>query len=266
MELKIGCTGWSYNGWMGTFYPKNLERNKLLDYYSRFFDITEINSTFYKIPSIHTTKNWFRQTPPNFKFTAKFPKIITHEKRLRNCEGQINEFLNSIFPLGTKLISLVLQLPPSLSFETAKPRIKEMLEYLPERYLYPIDARHESWFSKDAIKYLEDNNLCLVWNEVKGVRNPCPLTSNFVYVRLIGDRNAIPEERFGIIHIDKAKTISRWARRINAISDRVGFAIIMLNNHFEGFAPETANKLRKTFGLEQIMWDAKKQQNMMDFI
>jgi len=49
MELKIGCTGWSYAGWQGPFYPKNLEQKNFLKFYSSIFDITEINSTYYKI-------------------------------------------------------------------------------------------------------------------------------------------------------------------------------------------------------------------------
>ncbi|MDH3835072.1 MAG: DUF72 domain-containing protein, partial [Nitrosopumilus sp.] len=50
MNIKIGCTGWSYQGWSGTFYPKNLKSSEWLKYYAKIFDITEINSTFYRIP------------------------------------------------------------------------------------------------------------------------------------------------------------------------------------------------------------------------
>ena len=83
MNIKIGCTGWSYQGWSGTFYPKNLKSSNWLKYYSQIFDITEINSTFYKIPSQEMTRRWNIVTPRHFRFTAKFPSIITHEKKRR---------------------------------------------------------------------------------------------------------------------------------------------------------------------------------------
>ena len=73
MELKIGCTGWSYQGWVGPFYPKSLDTSHHLKHYSSIFDTTEINSTFYRIPSQAMTKKWHDDTPPNFTFTAKIP-------------------------------------------------------------------------------------------------------------------------------------------------------------------------------------------------
>ncbi|NIP62422.1 MAG: DUF72 domain-containing protein [Nitrosopumilaceae archaeon] len=264
MEIKVGCTGWSYEGWIGTFYPKKFSSSKFLKYYSRYFDITEINSTFYRIPSKHNARSWNMQTPPDFKFTAKFPQIITHEKKLENCEKEVDEFLESISPLGTKIISLVIQLPPSLTFDIAKPRLKKLLDGLPQRYLYPIDARHTSWFSKDATTYLENNNICLVWNDVKGVENPCPATSNYAYVRLIGDRT-IQEKSFGTLQRDKSSSIKQWVKRLDSFENELDYAIIMANNHYEGFAPETANKILATLGLKETIWDSKKQQNIAEF-
>ena len=87
MEIKIGCTGWSYQGWSGTFYPKKLKSSEWLKYYSEIFSITEINSTFYKIPSQEIVKRWNADTPGHFKFTAKFPSVITkkiRQNRFRN--------------------------------------------------------------------------------------------------------------------------------------------------------------------------------------
>ena len=86
MEIKIGCTGWSYQGWSGTFYPKKLKSSEWLKYYSQIFSITEINSTFYKIPSQEIVRRWNADTPRHFKFTAKFPSVITHEKRLESID------------------------------------------------------------------------------------------------------------------------------------------------------------------------------------
>ena len=187
MEIKIGCTGWSYDGWAGTFYPKKLAKSNWLNYYSKIFPITEINSTYYKIPDQGTAKKWFSETPESFRFTAKFPSIITHEKKLKNIKHDVFQFLSSITPMHEKVLALVLQLPPSLSFHDAKPRINELFSYLPQDFKYPIEGRHPSWFTDEAYDYLEENNHCLVWNQVNGINNPGKITSDYIYLRLIGN-------------------------------------------------------------------------------
>ncbi len=264
MELKIGCTGWSYTGWQGPFYPKNLEQKNFLKFYSSIFDITEINSTYYKIPNQFITKKWFTDTPQDFVFSAKFPSKITHEHRLKNVKSLVDEFLRSLSPLRKKIIALLVQLPPSLSFEEAKPRITELLQYLPSYYKFPIEGRHESWFTDEARNFLEENNLCQVWNEVKGVNNPARITSDFVYLRLIGDRS-IPEDQFGKVIQDKTRTIQRWAKTIEKIKEEVPLVLALSNNHLEGFAPATANTLRTMLGLTKFEWHDKSQTSLSDF-
>ncbi len=119
MNTKIGCTGWSYPGWIGSFYPKAMPISGYLKHYSGIFDMTEINSTFYKIPTVCTTTKWFNDTPKDFTFTAKMPKQITHDARLKP-GPYLGQFLDSIKPLESKMKILVIQLPPSLSFEEAE--------------------------------------------------------------------------------------------------------------------------------------------------
>ena len=123
MKLLIGCTGWSYPGWVGPFYPKKMENSKFLKYYSEIFDITEVNSTYYRTPDQFVTKKWFADTPDNFRFTAKFPGKITHEHKLKNVKTEAAKFIVGLEPLRKKILALVLQLPPSLTFEQAKPHM-----------------------------------------------------------------------------------------------------------------------------------------------
>jgi Uncharacterized conserved protein len=84
------------------FYPKNLKSSNWLKYYSQIFSITEINSTFYKIPSQEIVRKWNIDTPRHFKFTAKFPSIITHEKKLERINSEIFSFLSSLIPIHEK--------------------------------------------------------------------------------------------------------------------------------------------------------------------
>ncbi len=263
MDIKIGCTGWSYQGWIGPFYSKTMKESDYLRHYSSAFDITEVNSTFYRIPSQSMTQKWYDDTPHDFTFTAKLPKIITHDYRLKP-GPYLDQFLNSIKPLKSKMKVLVIQLPPSLLFEESLPQLEKMVKHLPENYRYAIEGRHESWFGKDAYQFLKENNLCLVWNEVAGVSNPAEITTDFIYMRLIGDRS-IPENEFGRMHKDRTEQIKKWAEKIKSISSNVSFGILMVNNHFEGFAPETANKLRLALGLDKVSWKDKKQRSLADF-
>ena len=261
MDLKIGCTGWSYEGWSGTFYPKKLSKSNWLQYYSEIFPITEINSTYYRIPDQSITKKWNLDTPDSFRFTAKFPSIITHEKKLKNVKDHVFAFLSSFTPMHEKVMALVLQLPPTLTFEEAKPRLEELFSYLPSDFRYPIEGRHESWFTDYAIDYLTEHNHCLVWNDVQGVVNPAKITSDYVYIRLIGDRS-IPESEFGKVIIDRTKLIQKWVARIKKLEGKVKLGMIMANNHFEGYGPATANTLRIQLGLPELVWDEKKQKKL----
>jgi uncharacterized protein YecE (DUF72 family) len=263
MNIKIGCTGWSYQGWSGTFYPRNLKASDWLKYYSQIFDITEINSTFYKIPSQEMTRRWDEVTPRHFRFTAKFPSIITHEKRLENVNSEVFSFLSSLSPIYEKISALVLQLPPSLSFEEAKPRLVKLFELLPSDFLYPIEGRHESWFSDEAIKFLEERKFCLVWNDITGINNPMPITANYLYIRLIGDRS-IPDSEFGKIVKNKNELISSWAKKLKEIQN-IPQVFLMANNHYEGFGPATANSLRMQLGMRELIWDEKKQKTLGNF-
>jgi uncharacterized protein YecE (DUF72 family) len=263
VNIKIGCTGWSYQGWSGTFYPRNLKSQDWLRYYSQIFEITEINSTFYRIPSQEIVRRWNSDTPRHFRFTAKFPSIITHEKRLERVNSEVFSFLSSLIPIHEKISALVLQLPPSLSFDEAKPRLEELFDILPDDFLYPIEGRHESWFSDDALTYLKQKKHCLVWNDVAKIDNPFPVTANYLYVRLIGDRS-IPDSEFGKVSKERKEQIKNWANKLESIQD-VPLAMVMTNNHYEGFGPATANSLRMQLGMNELTWEEKKQKTLGNF-
>ena len=263
MNIKIGCTGWSYHGWSGTFYPRILKSSNWLEYYAKIFDITEINSTFYRIPDAAMVQKWNKDTPKHFRFTAKFPSIITHEKRLENVSSEIFAFLSSLIPIHEKIYALVLQLPPSLSFEEAKPRLDKIFEILPDNFLYPIEGRHPSWFSKDSLSYLKQKNHCLIWNDIDGIDNPFSITSDYLYIRLIGDRS-IPDSKFGRVIKNRDSSISHLAKKLSKI-ENIPVATIMANNHYEGFSPATANSLRTKLGMRELIWEEKKQKTLNSF-
>ena len=129
MEYYLGCSGWSYDGWKGPFYPEDLDNRYWLLYYSQIFDFVEIDSTFYRIPSKIMVNNWNKRTPDHFKFAVKFPKVITHEKRLKDVGKDIEQFYDALEPLYDKILVFLMQLPPSLQIAEGLDLIKN-LQYL----------------------------------------------------------------------------------------------------------------------------------------
>ena len=149
-KLYVGCSGWSYDGWLGHFYPSNLERKDSLKYYSQVFDFVEIDSSFYNAPNILMTKRWASITPDNFRFTAKFPRLITHEKRLASpdSEKELHYFFDVMRPLRVKLLTLLLQLPPSLTAKEGLKKLEALIHLLDPEFRYAIEVRHKSWFDR----------------------------------------------------------------------------------------------------------------------
>jgi uncharacterized protein YecE (DUF72 family) len=258
MQYYIGCSGWSYSSWQGPFYPKAIENSRWLKYYSRVFDYVEIDSSFYRIPNEFIVKNWYKRTPSHFRFTAKFPKIITHDKRLNNFdEDQLGYFFESISELREKLLALLIQLPPSIQIVEGLDALRNIIPYLDNRFRYLVEVRHRSWFQDLAYNFLSNNNMCLVWSQLADLHTPSIVTSDFVYVGLIGDRS-IQEKDFGHIQIDRVKEMKKIARNFKTGIDQgnmapVKFAIVAANNHYAGFGPGTVNIFRQLLGLVEVI-------------
>ena len=219
----------------------------------------EIDSTFYRIPNEFMVKNWYKRTPDDFRFTAKFPKVITHDKRLSDFnEDQLNYFFESISELKEKLLALLIQLPPSIDIVEGLDALRIILPYLDKRFRYAVEVRHRSWFQDLAYNFLENNNMCLVWSQLADIKTPPIVTSDFIYVRFIGDRS-IHEKDFGTIQIDRIKEMKKVARNFGKDPEAsnlsgVRYSIVAANNHYAGFGPGTVNIFRQLLGLEEVKW------------
>jgi uncharacterized protein YecE (DUF72 family) len=273
LKFYIGCSGWSYSAWKGPFYPSNLENSDWLRYYSNVFDYVEIDSSFYRIPNQFMIKNWFKKTPDNFRFTAKFPKIITHDKHLVDVEKEVEIFLRNMAPLHDKTLALLIQLPPSMQITPGLEGLRQLVPLLDERFRYAVEVRHQSWFQDLAYNFFANNNLCMVWSQLAGIRTPPIVTTDFLYVRFIGDRS-IDESDFGKVQKDRVLEMNKWAGRIKRVKqDRgssssnsscssnssssgkeISLTIVAANNHYAGFGPGTANMFRKMVGLSEVSW------------
>ena len=136
-------------------------------------------------------KNWYKRSPQNFKFTAKFPKVITHDRRLKDVDKELERFLEAMRRLADKTMALLIQLPPSLHIFEGLERLRDIVPTLDNRFRYAEDVRHGSWFQDLAYKTLHTISLRImkfVWSGVSAeMQTPPILTTDFLYLRFIGD-------------------------------------------------------------------------------
>lgn len=157
--------------------------------------------------------------PDDFRFTAKFPKVITRDKLLVDVEEDVERFLENIEPLEKKTLALLIQLPPSLEIIPGLEDLRNLLPLLDNRFRYAVEVRHHSWFQDLAYNFFADNDICLVWSQLAKLRTPPIVTTDFLYVRFIGDRS-IDEKDFGKIQKDRISEMSNWAEQIKNVGGR----------------------------------------------
>ena len=268
MQYYIGCSGWSYSAWKGPFYPSNMDNSSdWLSYYASVFDYVEIDSSFYRMPNLFTVKNWLKKTPENFKFTAKFPKVITHDKHLKDVSRELEYFLQSMIPLRDKILALLIQLPPSLKITEGLDNLRQVVSELDTKFRYAVEVRDRSWFQDLAYNFFANNNICMVWSQLAELRTPPIVTTDFLYIRLIGDRS-IDEKDFGKIQKDRVIEMKKWSSKVKRVIKQeegggrknINLAIVSANNHYAGFGPGTANIFRKMVDLPEATWNKKQEE------
>lgn len=253
MEYRTGCSGWSYKGWVGPFYPKGTDSSEFLELYSRVFNTVEIDSTFYASPDSISVRKWRESTPDDFQFTAKMPRVITHERRLVNVEIRVGYFLESIKSLKEKLGMVLVQFPHSFTQNDGFEDFRKFLKLLPQDLQFAVEFRHNSWFNDEVYSLMKEENITLAWSEIPMAAPPDELTSSSAYLRLVGDRS-INEKDFGTVQKDRSDIIRKWAEKLEKRRDVIDHTFVFSNNHFQGFGPATVNSFRQAVGLEPVDW------------
>lgn len=101
-QIYVGTSGWSYEGWKGSFYPKNIGSSEFLEIYADSFKATELNNSFYSLPSKSSVDTWRKNTPKNFLFSIKASRYATHHKKLKDPGDSTEKFLKLSNHLATK--------------------------------------------------------------------------------------------------------------------------------------------------------------------
>lgn len=152
MTMIIGTAGWSISGEHALHFP---DEGTALERYAQRFDGVEVNSSFYRAHRAATWVRWGASVPPGFRFAVKMPRVISHERRLVDCDDALARFLDETSGLGDKLSVLLLQLPPSFAFDAIL--VEEFLSRVHD--LTPLslvcEPRHPSWFEHAADRALD---------------------------------------------------------------------------------------------------------------
>lgn len=263
-EIRIGCQSWGYDDWITqpgggfVFYPAGTKKSEMLAAYSRVFDTIEIDSTLYGIPASTTLEKWHRETPDNFRFSLKFPREITHDLRLAPESILVmKEFTERARLLEEKLAIMLIQLPPS--FEGTKENaqnLRRLLSELPRDQKFAVEFRHADWFINWTFQELVSAGVSLAFVEGPWLPRETMfeaigrVTADQTYIRIMGERDL---EKFDRIYRHRDEVLKQWAANIRCIESREIY--VYCDNYFEGFAPETANKLLRLLGMSGKKFD-----------
>ncbi len=212
--IEIGISGWTYNGWRGTFYPHKLPHHKELEFASRQLPSIEINGTFYSLQRPTSYQQWYEKTPEDFIFSVKANRYISHVKKLKDPEiPMANFFASGVLNLREKLGPFLWQFPPSMGFDPD--RWKKFLELLPKDFKeaarlarknelskertsfrvdenrplrHAVEVRHLSFLNPWFVELLREHNVAVVFADTAG-KWPYleDVTSDFIYIRLHGE-------------------------------------------------------------------------------
>lgn len=274
--IRLGTSSFSESDWVGPFYPPGTKPADFLAYYATRYSTVEVDATYYAIPSRRTVEGWSKKISNDFILSAKFPRSIVHGGEGARPDSKIvlvpdatyndrDRFLEVMSLMGKRLGPLVLQFPyfAKAVFASSKDfmeRLDRFLDDLPNGFRYAVEIRNRNWLTKSFIDILKRHNAALVlvdqaWmphgDELAGKYDI--LTSDYVYIRLLGDRKEIEAvtKKWDREVIDRADRMQRWADLIAKLIEREVETLIYINNHYAGYAPATADRLHDMI-LEKI--------------
>ena len=238
-QYFIGCSGWFYWKWRGTFYPADLPTSEWFKYYARRFDTVEINASFYSWPTRAGVNAWLRAAGKRrFVFTVKVCELITHVKRFAGTENHVRDFGVIADLLQDRMGCFLYQLPPSYHYSPA--RLKSILGQLDHSRRNVVEFRHASWWREKVFDAFRETGT--VFCSVSAPKLPDELvkTADDIYIRLHG------RERWYRHDYTKAE-LTEWKDRFEASGARRAW--IYFDNDFAAYAPKNARALRKFLGL-----------------
>lgn len=220
----------------------------MLSHYVKYFGTAEINSTFYRYPSRGMVYGWLRSSPNNFVFAAKLPKIITHETKLdseEHIENHLVRFLELMDPLrkASKLGPLLIQLPPSFSFNKNFSDFSKFLKLLPSEFRFAVEFRNLSWIKEETWETLKKHNVAYTIVDEPLLPPDIHVTADFAYFRWHG-RGKRPWYNYRYMR----EELEPWVPKVLEVKDKVNKVYGFFNNHFHGYAIENCVEILEMLG------------------
>lgn len=234
-KIWVGTSGWTYDGWRGSFYPKEVPKKRWLAWYAQQFATTEINGSFYRTPSLEAVEAWREQTPDEFLFAWKASKFITHWKRLSDKSASSIELMEMrLKVLGPKAGPVLFQLPAR--FKADGERLASFLKLLSKKYKYAFEFRDASWYEKDILALLRKRDVALCLSDHIDAPAPWVITASHVYIRGHGPTGEY-KDRYPL------KTLRDWAAAIRKWKRQGRTVFCYFDNDQKSAAPKDARRL-----------------------
>jgi uncharacterized protein YecE (DUF72 family) len=258
-ELRIGTSAFTAAGWENAFYPAGMKPADYLTYYATKFHTVEVDSTFYRTPSVATVNGWARKVPAGFLLAAKVPQVITHEEILRDCETDLKNFLETMDLMGNKLGPLLFQFGyfNKSAFKSGKEflaRLEPFLKKLPQGYKFALEIRNKQWLTAEFFDLLREHQVAHALIDQAWMPRASEIfekfdriTADFTYIRLRGDRKGIEQKTkiWDKVIVDRSKELMSWVNVCQRTVRRGVSTYVYVNNHYAGFAPATVEQFQK---------------------
>lgn len=255
MNLHLGTSSWTADGWEKTFYPPELPQKDWLGYYASKFPAVEVDATFYRIPAPSMVKRWREITPDGFRIAAKVPKSITHDKLLADCDEELARFVEVMSLLEGRLGPLLIQMQylnkkamPSL--DDFLRRLEPFLAKLPGGFRWALEIRNKSWLQPRLYELLKARRVTLALIDHPWMPRPGEVPDppgEFAYVRWLGDRYKIEEQTqtWDRTIVDRETDLAEWVPVVRKFLDEGKVVYAFANNHYAGHAPATIELFRR---------------------
>lgn len=259
-RVRIGTAGWSYPDWEGIVYPLHKEKGfDPLAYLAEYFDVIELNTTFYRPPYRKMTTSWAKRTDhnPGFKFTAKLWRGFTHERGTATMKD-VAAFKEGLEPLveADKLGALLLQFP--WSFKNEPESLRYLIKVMETFRQHPLalEVRHSSWDTGEIYQLLQERmvGFCNIDQPLfyRSLKPTSRVTSSVGYIRLHGQNyqdwfreDAGRDERYNYLY--SLEELKPWADKIREIAEKSRDTFVITNNHYRGQAVCNALQLRNLY-------------------
>lgn len=243
-RIAVGTSGWAYDHWGGNFYPDDLPKTRRFQHLAARFPTVEINYSFYRLPSEKTVRGWHDQAPRRFRFALKGSRLITHARRLRNCEEAVGTFVERSKGLKSFLGAILWQLPPDLEKDAGL--LEGFLSGLPGRH-HAVEFRHPSWLDDEVFDLLRSRAAALVCISSKQMPAIFATTTDFTYVRLRGLEGAYE-------HDYTDAELAPWVGFLEEVAGRGQDGFVYFNNDGKSRAPANAERLIELLDDAAVEW------------